>query len=125
MLEAKMLSYKKFALVLDLPVMSTEKAAKYGDITEHRWTTIEYMIRYRIPVSVVSNNYINPCDDKKSIKQFFDSKFKGRYRIVSENKSVRLPDGRIMNVYLPTNIKVFKSLQELRDISIESLLEED
>ncbi len=125
MLEAKMLSYKKFALVLDIPVMSTERPTKMSDISEHRWTSVEYMVRYRIPKDVNSKSVIKPCDDKKSVRQAFDRKFKGRYRIISSNQIVRLPDGAMYTVYLPTSIKLFSSLQDLRDISIESLFEED
>ncbi len=120
MLEAKFISYKKFAVSIVIPVFATDTSNKSD--SDQKWTSIDYLVRFRIPLQQ-SSAMLKPCDDKKCVRDIFDKKFDGKYRIMSENSSVRLEDGRIFNVYLPVKIKVYKSLQELRDISINSLME--
>ncbi len=109
----KQLSYKKFSVVVDVPI--------YSDVDRSTWITIKYMVRYRIP-SVSSKAMLMPCADKKFLKDFFDNKFKGLYRVIYKTEAIFLEDGAEYTIYVPTNIRINKPIQELRDTSLDDLL---
>lgn len=109
----KQLSYKKFSVVVDVPI--------YSDYDRCEWITIKYMVRYRIPTEP-NKQTLSPCADKKFLKDFFDKKFKGFYRVISRIETIFLEDGREYAIYVPTSIRINKTIQELRDTSLEDLL---
>src|ERR1035437_5735513 len=117
MLEAKQLSYKKFAVHLDVPVYSVSSKWSYMD--GDKWITLKYMVRYRIPISTEESHIhdssgrilstgraLKPCDDKKFLKDFFERKFKGGYVISNALESVKLEDGRTFSIVVPAKIRV-------------------
>lgn len=119
MLETKQLSYKKFSVQLDIPVYSSNGQWSYQD--GDKWITLKYMVRYRIPITTTGQP-LKPCDDKKFLKDFFERKFKGGYQVTNTKESVRLEDGRLFDILVPNKIRVYKPIQELRDISLDDLL---
>ena len=108
----KQLSHKKFSVVVDVPI--------YSDVDKNTWITIKYMVRYRIPTES-SKKVLMPCADKKFLKDFFDSKFTRFYRVINKTETVFL-EGVEYEIYVPTVIRINKSIQELRDTSLDDLL---
>lgn len=112
----KQLSYKKFSVIVDVPI--------YSDVDKNTWITIKYMVRYRIPSEPekLASKKLAPCADKKFLKDFFDKKFKGLYRVINKTETITLENGAEYSIYLPSTIRINKPIQELRDTSLDDLL---